>query len=24
MRGTMKPEETQGGGLTMAISIPAA
>ncbi len=23
MRGTMKPEETQGGGLTMAISIPA-
>jgi two-component system sensor histidine kinase KdpD len=24
MRGTLKPEETPGGGLTMAISVPAA
>jgi hypothetical protein len=24
MGGTLKPEETPGGGLTMAISLPAA
>ena len=24
MRGTLEPEETPGGGLTMAISVPAA
>jgi two-component system, OmpR family, sensor histidine kinase KdpD len=24
MRGTLEPEESPGGGLTMAISVPAA
>jgi hypothetical protein len=24
MHGTLEPEETPGGGLTMAISVPAA